>query len=142
MTNEDITLLLIEDDDIDAMSIERSFKKNRIANPIFRAYDGLSALEALASNQVKRPFVVLLDLNLPRMNGLEFLETLRADPEHQDAVVFVLTTSKDEQDQIKAYELNSAGYFLKSDCGAQFLDVVHMLDGYWKIVKMPAIRKQ
>ncbi|AFV00273.1 response regulator [Simiduia agarivorans] len=141
MSNEDITLLLVEDDDIDAMSIERSFRKNRIANPIYRAHDGLSALEALATGEVKRPFVILLDLNLPRMGGLEFLEKLRAEPDHKDAVVFVLTTSKDEQDQIKAYELNSAGYFLKSDCGTQFLDVVHLLDGYWKIVKIPAIRK-
>lgn len=141
MSNEDITLLLIEDDDIDAMSIERSFKKNRIANPIVRCFDGIGAMESLTSGEIKRPFVILLDLNLPRMSGLDFLEKLRANQEHKDAVVFVLTTSKDEQDQIKAYQLNAAGYFLKSDCGAQFLDVVHMLYDYWKIVKMPAIGK-
>ncbi|EAT12681.1 response regulator [Bermanella marisrubri] len=137
MSDESITLLLVEDDDIDAMSIQRSFKKHRIANPIHRVVDGLEALEVIKSGTVKKPFIILLDLNLPRMDGLDFLEWLRESDQFNDIVVFVLTTSKAEEDQVRAYNLHAAGYFFKSECGNQFLDVVSMLDGYWKIVKMP-----
>lgn len=137
MSNADITLLLIEDDDVDAMTIERSFRKQRIGNKIVRADDGAAALELIANNLVPKPFIILLDLNLPKISGHEFLDQLRKDPENKDTVVFVLTTSSDEQDMLKAYEKFIAGYFVKSESGEQFMKLIGMLDGFWRIVKMP-----
>lgn len=136
-TSKEVTLLLVEDDDVDAMTIERSFKTNRIANPIIRAYDGREALEMLRNNQVNSPYVILLDLQMPRMNGIEFLEALRADKELAHSVVFVLTTSKAEEDMIAGYENNIAGYFLKDQSGDNFIDLVNVLDSYWKVVHFP-----
>ncbi|MGK0475273.1 MAG: CheY-like chemotaxis protein [Oleispira sp.] len=134
---DEVTLLLIEDDDIDVMTVERSFKKNRIANPIVRAHDGRDALEILQKKQINSPYVILLDLQMPRMNGIEFLEALRADKELAQSVVFILTTSKAEEDMIAGYEKNIAGYFLKDDSGDNFIDLINVLDSYWKVVHFP-----
>lgn len=134
---KDVTLLLVEDDDIDAMTIERGFLKQRIANPIVRAYDGIEALELLRSNKVSRPLIILLDLQMPRMGGIEFLKQLRADEALSDLVVFVLTTSKSEEDMLSSYKQHIAGYFIKGDSGEKFLDIVNVLDSYWKIVQLP-----
>jgi CheY-like chemotaxis protein len=135
--SKDVTLLLVEDDDIDAMTIERGFVKQRIANPIVRAYDGIEALELLRSNKVSRPLIILLDLQMPRMGGIEFLKQLRADEALSDLVVFVLTTSKSEEDMLSSYKQHIAGYFIKGDSGEKFLDIVNVLDSYWKIVQLP-----
>ncbi|AFT67158.1 response regulator [Cycloclasticus sp. P1] len=128
--SKDVTLLLVEDDDIDAMTIERGFLKQRIANPIVRAYDGIEALELLRSNKVSRPLIILLDLQMPRMGGIEFLKQLRADEALSDLVVFVLTTSKSEEDMLSSYKQHIAGYFIKGDSGEKFLDIVNVLDSY------------
>lgn len=135
--SSEVTLFLIEDDDIDALSIERGFAKQRIANPIIRAQDGLAALEMLDANLVTKPFVILLDLQMPRINGIEFLKKIRAKPNYQDSVVFVLTTSEDEQDIVESYRLNVAGYFVKDESGKAFLNIIDLLDGYWKVVHLP-----
>lgn len=135
--SKDVTLLLVEDDDIDAMTIERGFLKQRIANLIVRAYDGIEALELLRSNKVSRPLIILLDLQMPRMGGIEFLKQLRADEALSDLVVFVLTTSKSEEDMLSSYKQHIAGYFIKGDSGEKFLDIVNVLDSYWKIVQLP-----
>lgn len=135
--SNEITLFLLEDDDIDAMSIKREFKRRKIANPIIRAKDGLEAFELLASDKISRPFVILLDLQMPRMNGLEFLTKLRADSDYKNSVVFVLTTSQNEQDIFKSYELNVAGYFIKDEVGEGFIGIVDILNGYWKVVHLP-----
>lgn len=132
-----ITLFLIEDDDIDAMTISRSFAKQKIKNPIVRAYDGLEALEMLRAGQVPYPYVILLDLQMPRMNGLEFLEELRKDEQLSSSIVFVLTTSKVERDIDESYKQHIAGYYVKDDAGLQFMDIVDVFDGYWRIVHMP-----
>lgn len=135
--SKDITLLLVEDDDIDAMTVERSFLKQRIANPIMRAYDGIEALELLRSKQVPRPLVILLDLQMPRMGGIEFLKALRADETLSELVVFVLTTSKSEEDMLSSYRQHIAGYFVKGETGEKFLGIVNVLDSYWKVVQLP-----
>jgi len=136
-TPAEATLLLVEDDDVDVMSIKRGFSKQRIANPIVRAHDGLEALEMLQTGTVKPPYIILLDLQMPRMNGLEFLEALRSDPQLSNSVVFVLTTSKAEEDLTATYRQHIAGYFVKDECGSNFLQIIGMLDGYWKIVHLP-----
>jgi CheY-like chemotaxis protein len=138
MNRQEVTLLLIEDDDVDAMTIERAFKKLRIGNSLVRACDGLTALEMLDSGEVPSPFIILLDLQMPRMNGLEFLEHIRNTPKYASSIVFVLTTSKSDEDMIASYKHNIAGYFLKSAAGDEFLEIVNLLDGYWKIVHFPS----
>ena len=137
MDNKEVTILLVEDDDVDAMTIERAFKKLRIGNTIVRACDGLEAFELLNDSVLASPFIILLDLQMPRMNGLEFLEALRKDPKHASSIVFVLTSSKADEDMISSYKHNVAGYFLKNSAGDEFLDIVNVLDGYWKIVHFP-----
>lgn len=132
-----ITLLLVEDDDVDVLTVERGLKARRIGNPVMRARDGREALELLQSGAVPAPYVVLLDLNLPRMSGLEFLQAVRADERIQSTTVFVLTTSHDDADLLAAYQQHVAGYFLKERVGDEFMDLVDMLKGYWKIVCLP-----
>lgn len=131
------TILLVEDDDIDAMIVQRAFDKLRIINPIVRAKDGIYALELLRSATVSRPYIILLDLNMPRMGGLEMLEELRADKNLTNNVVFVLTTSKDDEDKFAAYRQNIAGYIVKESLQDGFDDLVKLLDHYWRIVELP-----
>ncbi|BCE01152.1 response regulator [Marinicellulosiphila megalodicopiae] len=134
---QEVTLFLIEDDDVDAMMIERSFEKNKIANKIVRAIDGVDAFEKLESNFVTNPFVILLDLQMPRMNGLEFLTKLRANDKYSALVVFVLTTSENENDILASYKQHISGYFVKGKVGDNFIDIVNTLNSYWKIVHLP-----
>jgi len=131
----DVTLLLVEDDDVDAMGVERALRQRKILNPLLRARDGIEALEILQT--LARPYMILMDLNMPRMGGLELLQHLRDDPRLCDSVVFVLTTSKTDEDLTAAYRSHVAGYIVKSDIGRSFSEVVNMLDSYWRIVALP-----
>jgi CheY-like chemotaxis protein len=133
----DATILLVEDDDIDAMIVQRAFKKLRIINPIVRAKDGIVALDLLRNASVSRPYIILLDLNMPRMGGLEMLKELRSDEVLKNNVVFVLTTSKDDEDKFAAYSQNIAGYILKENLQDGFDELVKLLDHYWRIVELP-----
>ncbi|WP_125564045.1 response regulator [Pseudoalteromonas rubra] len=132
-----VTLFVVEDDDIDYMTIKRSFKKMKIVNPLVRAKDGQEALEQLEANMIRLPFIMLLDLQMPRLSGLELLAKLRHSAQLKDTVVFVLTTSADERDIFDSYQHNVAGYFVKDEVGKEFLEVLSLLDGYWRIVHMP-----
>jgi CheY-like chemotaxis protein len=132
-----VTVLLVEDDQIDVMGVQRAFSKCRISNPIAVASDGMEALEILRAKRIKKPFLILLDLNMPRMNGIEFLDAIRSDEELRDSIVFVLTTSKADEDKWAAYRRNIAGYIVKENVGEEFLDAIALLDVYWKIVEMP-----
>lgn len=87
-----------------------------------------------------RPNLILLDLNMPRMGGIEFLEELRTDPNLKDSVVFVLTTSDAEADRLAAYDHFVAGYMVKSKIGENFFQLADMLEGYWRIVELPETR--
>lgn len=137
----EVNILLIEDDQVDIMAVQRALKQCKIANPLTVANNGIEALEILRGSKLKdplaTPFVVILDLNMPLMNGLEFLEELRTDPLICKSIVFVLTTSNDDRDKTLAYEKNIAGYIVKSDFDSSFLDSVTMLESYWKIIEFP-----
>ena len=133
-----VNILLVEDDDIDAMCVERSLRKMKLLNPIIRAIDGIQALELLRSNEVSRPYIILLDLNLPRMGGLEFLKTVRDDPDLGDAIIFVLTTSKTDEEITFAYKNHVAGYIVKTSLNQDFGQVINFLDGYWRLMEMPS----
>jgi DNA-binding NarL/FixJ family response regulator len=132
-----VTLFLIEDDDIDAMSITREFKRRKIPNPIIRAKDGVEAFELLSSGKISRPFIILLDLQMPRMNGLEFLTKLRANSDYKNSVVFILSTSQDENDIFNSYESNVAGYFIKDEVDDAFISIVDVFDSYRNVVHLP-----
>lgn len=142
MESKTVTLLVVDDDEIDREAIVRSLRKERISNPVKMAGDGVEALEllrgSLAGETVDRPVIVILDWKMPRMNGLEFLEELRADPELRETVVFVLTTSQDEADILDAYQHLVAGYIVKDSAGRDFVNVVHLLEAYWRVVELPA----
>jgi CheY-like chemotaxis protein len=137
-----VNLLLVDDDEVDVQGLKRAFTKSRIGNPITVARDGIEALEHLRGENGKaklsKPHLILLDLNMPRMNGIEFLETIRADPELKTAVVFMITTSKADEDRMRAYGHNVAGYIVKQDPANTFMQAVAMLEHYWKIVEFPA----
>lgn len=132
-----VSILLVEDDDIDAMGVERAVKKMRLANPIYRARDGIEGLEMLRNNAVEQPYLILLDLNMPRMNGIEMLKELRSDPKLTTSIVFVLTTSKDDEDKLAAYSEHIAGYIVKSHLDKGFTELVQLLDHYWRLIEMP-----
>ncbi|MCH8622202.1 response regulator [Undibacterium sp. TS12] len=134
-----VTILVVDDDDVDVLGIERALKKLKIANPIIRARDGIEALDILRSPEgLPRPYLILMDINMPRMNGLEMLAELRNDKHLSSAVVFVLTTSQDDQDKLQAYSQHVAGYIVKQHVGDGFMRVTEMLDHYWRVVELPA----
>jgi len=138
MTSQVLNILLVEDDQIDVMNVKRAFARGHIANPLFVATDGLEALEKLRGGEVpKERRLVLLDLNMPRMNGIEFLRAVRQDPELAPTPVVVLTTSNDDRDKVEAYNLNVAGYLLKPVTFGDFCDVMVALNKYWTLVEMP-----
>lgn len=136
--NDQVTVFVVEDDDVDFMTIKRSFAKSRITNPLVRATNGQQALTMLQNKAVAYPFVILLDLKLPKLSGLELLSSIRADAGLADAVVFILTTSSDERDIIRSYQHNVAGYFVKEQAGSHFLDICQVLNGYWQTVHFAA----
>ena len=135
-------ILLVEDDRVDVMNVQRSFKKANIANPLFVAGNGLEALAILRdqSEQIKMPKsrrLVLLDLNMPKMGGIEFLKEIRKDPLLRRTPVIVLTTSDQERDRVEAYDLNVAGYLLKPVTFSNFAEVMTALNRYWTLCEIP-----
>ncbi len=139
MNGGTVNILLVEDDSIDAKAFMRAMSKLKIGNPVARAVDGVEGLTMLENLQ--RPNLVILDINMPRMNGLELLRKIREDVRLRDTIVFVLTTSNDEKDKFEAYDLNVAGYMLKSDMGNSFVRAVSLVENYWKVVEFPESRR-
>jgi CheY-like chemotaxis protein len=132
-----ITILLIEDDDVDAIGVQRSLKKRGLNNEVVRAKNGKEALKLLKDNKVGYPFIILLDLNMPMMDGLEFLTYLREYDKFKHSVVYVLTTSKSEQDILLSFDKQVAGYFIKNEVGTGYDAIVEFLDAYMKIAHFP-----
>ena len=118
MTTNDATILLVEDDYLDIMNVERELKKLNINLPLHVARNGREALNMLrgeggATKLNPTPKVVLLDINMPKMNGIEFLEAVRKDPELMLLNVFIMTTSNEETDRLAAQNLRATGYIVK-----------------------------
>jgi CheY-like chemotaxis protein len=136
-----VQLLHVEDDDLCIMGLARAFKAAKIANPVSFAHDGIDALEMLRGTRgrgrLPRPYLILLDLNMPRMGGVEFLEELRKDDDLRRSVVFIMSTSGAESDKVKTYNLGVAGYILKTRANA-FLETTALLDTYWRVAEFPA----
>lgn len=133
-----LNILLVEDDEVDVMNVQRSFKKNNISNPLFVAGNGVEALEMLRNGSVPaQNRLILLDINMPKMNGIEFLRVLRADPALRANPVVVLTTSNDDKDRMESFQLNVAGYLLKPVTFSSFVELMLALNKYWMLVEMP-----
>lgn len=133
-----MNILLVEDDEVDVMNVRRAFERINMKSALFVAGNGLEALQMLRENMIpKERRLILLDLNMPKMNGIEFLQALRADPELSSTPVVVLTTSNDDQDKLDAYNFNVAGYLLKPVTFNSFCERMATLDKYWSLVEMP-----
>ncbi|WP_437713908.1 response regulator [Sorangium sp. So ce448] len=138
MDGKFLNIILVEDDTVDVMNVRRAFERGKITNPLWVAGDGVEGLDLLRGNQVPRDRrLVLLDLNMPRMNGIEFLRELRADVSLRPTPVVVLTTSNDDRDKVDAYDLNVAGYLLKPVTFLSFVELMTALNRYWTLVEMP-----
>jgi CheY-like chemotaxis protein len=136
-----VNILLVEDDDGDAKSVHRAFGAAKIVNPLVRAVDGIDALDILRGTngrtKIAAPYILLVDLNMPRMNGIELIEALRQDPDLHKSIVFMLTTSIRDEDKVEAYDRNVAGYILKERAGHDFQRLVEMVRNYWRVVELP-----
>ncbi len=138
---KEVHFLIVDDDSVSVMSIERAIKKLRLVNPVRTARDGKEALDVLrgtnGQTKIETPYVVILDLEMPGMNGLEFLGEVRADPELKSAVIFVLTASDAPEDVTKAYEKNIAGYVVKENAYDTFRQTLAMIDTFSSVVVLP-----
>jgi CheY-like chemotaxis protein len=133
-----INLLLVDDDEVDVLNVRRALERSRITDEIWVAGDGVEGLAVLRGTEMPRERrLVLLDINMPRMNGIEMLRELRADPELQMTSVVMLTTSNDDFDRIESFRLNVAGYLLKPVTFMSFVELMTALNRYWTLVELP-----
>ena len=130
-----VNILLVDDDEVDVQGLKRAFKKSKIANPITVARDGIEALEVLRGEngreRLPKPHLILLDLNMPRMNGLEFLAEMRATPALSDIPVYITTTSDMDHERAAAADLAVSGYILKPldfESGHDLVDTLSLLE--------------
>jgi CheY-like chemotaxis protein len=139
--SQPFSILLIDDDDVAAEAVVRGLRKHECLCPIVIAEDGHVALQILraqhAERRIGKPHLALLDLNMPRMNGFEFLHALRADDALRATLVFVLSTSGSDADRARAYRENIAGYMVKAKLGPQLKGLAHFLVEYGSIVLLP-----
>lgn len=130
-------ILLVEDDNVDTMTVTRALKEIHVSNNIINVGNGIEALEYLRNKNNERPCIILLDLNMPKMNGIEFLEVVKQDEELKMIPVVVLTTSKEEQDKVDSFRLSVAGYMIKPVDYRQFVEVVRTINVYWTLSELP-----
>jgi len=130
-------ILLAEDDEVDAMTVRRALKDLNVTNRLERVCNGEEAVEFLKDPGNPLPCIILLDLNMPRMNGIEFLRVMKQDEELRSIPVVVLTTSKEERDKLDSFSLGVAGYMIKPADYRQFVEVVRTFDLYWTLSELP-----
>lgn len=124
---------VVEDDLVDIMTIKRAFKECRITNPIHISNNGEEALDYLKDSENIMPGLILLDINMPRMNGIELLRILKADDRLKRIPVVMLTTSKEQQDKIESFSLSVAGYMIKPVDYLKFVEIVKTIHLYWTL---------
>jgi CheY-like chemotaxis protein len=129
-------ILLVEDDQVDVMTTRRALKEIHVANPLFVCENGEQAIAWLRETQ-QLPCIILLDLNMPIMNGIEFLQSSKADPALRRIPVVVLTTSEEQEDKLRSFDLGVAGYMAKPVDYRRFVEVMRSIDLYWTISEMP-----
>jgi len=132
-------ILLLEDDIIDIKTIQRTFKENNIKNRLEICNNGEEALSHLRDVNKELPCLILLDLNMPRMNGLEFLSIIKKDVDYKKIPVVILTTSQDHYDKSKSFELGVAGYMVKTVNYDDFSNIIKNINRYWTRSEFPDI---
>jgi CheY-like chemotaxis protein len=138
LSSRPINVLLVDDDEVDVLNVRRAFERGRITNQLWVAADGIEGLAALRGNELPQDRrLVLLDINMPRMSGIEMLRELRADPKLKMTSVVMLTTSNDDRDRVESYRLNVAGYLLKPVTFVSFVELMVALNRYWTLVELP-----
>ena len=130
-------ILLVEDDTVDQSTVKRALKEIKITNDLFIANNGEEALLFLKNNPDNHPGIILLDLNMPRMNGIEFLKILKVDELLKLIPVVVLTTSNEESDRLESFKLSVAGYMTKPVDYVKFVEVVKTINWYWTLSQFP-----
>jgi CheY-like chemotaxis protein len=130
-------LLIIEDDQVDVMTIRRALKEIHVANPVVHVENGEEALDYLRDSGREKPCIILLDLNMPVMSGLEFLQVVKHDDYLRRFPVIVLTTSEEQQDKLNSFNLGVAGYMAKPVDYRQFVEVMRSINLYWTISELP-----
>lgn len=130
-------LLIVEDDQVDVMTIKRAFKEIHVGNPLVHKENGEEALAYLRDPEQPEPCIILLDLNMPVMNGFEFLSLVKQDDRLKRFPVIVLTTSEEQQDKLNSFNLGVAGYMAKPVDYRQFVEVMRSIDLYWSISELP-----
>lgn len=130
-------VLLVEDDEVDAMTVKRALRDLNITNRLDVVSDGEEALAYLLRPGNRKPCIILLDLNMPRMNGIEFLTRVKQIPALRPIPVVVMTTSREEQDKVDSFNLGVAGYMIKPADYLQFVEVVRTINLYWTISEIP-----
>jgi len=137
MKKPDKPILLVEDDEVDIMTIRRALKEIHVGNPLVTRENGEQALAYLRDPSTEKPCIILLDLNMPIMNGIEFLQVAKNDEQLRRFPVVVLTTSEEQQDKVNSFNLSVAGYMAKPVSYRQFVEVMRSIDLYWSISEMP-----
>jgi CheY-like chemotaxis protein len=130
-------ILLVEDDHVDAMTVKRALKEIKVLNRLDIVCNGQEALDFLRDEKNETPGIILLDLNMPKMNGIEFLKIIKHDNDLRKIPVIVLTTSKEEQDRIESFKLGVAGYMIKPIDYLQFVEVIKTINMYWTLSELP-----
>lgn len=131
------SILLIEDDLVDAMTVRRALKELKVTNPLSHVENGEEAIAHLRDPKKDRPCIILLDLNMPVMNGIEFLQAVKADDDLKRIPVVVLTTSEEQEDKVESFSLGVAGYMRKPVDYRQFVETIRSIDAYWTISELP-----
>jgi CheY-like chemotaxis protein len=142
MTVKTVNILHVEDDEVDAMVMKRALKKTNLDFTYHHAKNGIDALDMLKGTNgyeklSPRPSVILLDLNMPQMNGHEFLRELRSDADLKPISVYVLSTSGDDKDREEAFEKNVAGYILKPLTLGEYVEAINTLNNFWQLTELP-----
>lgn len=142
-TTRQLNILLVEDDEVDVMNVQRALTKNNATATLYRAANGIEALAMLRNhsqipNRNNSKLLILLDLNMPKMGGLEFLKELRSDPALCKLPVVVLTTSMQDSEIAAAYAYNIAGYIVKPMTFSSFVETIDVLNRYWLMSEMPS----
>jgi CheY-like chemotaxis protein len=133
----DKPILLVEDDQVDVMTVKRALKEIKVNNPVVNPENGEEALKYLRDPASEKPCIILLDINMPIMNGIEFLQVIKHDAQLRRIPVVVLTTSGEQQDKINSFDLGVAGYMAKPVDYRRFVEIMRTIDAYWTISEVP-----
>jgi CheY-like chemotaxis protein len=130
-------ILLVEDDNVDAMTVKRAMRDLKVGHSVIHLVNGEEAMKYLTSPDTEKPFLVLLDLNMPKMNGIEFLKVMKTNSELKTIPVIVLTTSKEQRDILSSFELGASGYMVKPVDYSKFVEILSKVMIYWNSSELP-----